>query len=199
VLLLIGGLEWFTKGSWAMYPLALLSIYALFVILNRLLFFALHVPRTNRELDNVLRGTSLLPERLAGELAPLLARGVRERRLDAKRAELAVEHELLEGSRYLNSLDTTAQVSPMLGLTGTVTGMIRAFQGVAEGLASAKPVALAGGVSQALYTTAAGLTIAIIALLPYNALTRKVEKVTRYLEQLVTCYEVTVQKGQENR
>ena len=42
-------------------------------------------------------------------------------------------------------------------------------------------------------------TIAIVALLPYNALTRKVEKVTRYLEQLVTCYEVTVQKGQENR
>jgi biopolymer transport protein ExbB len=168
VILLIGGVDWLVKGGWAMVPIALLSVYAVFVILNRAVFFAQHVRATDRELDNVLRGTSLLPERLAGELAPLLARGMKERRVDAKRAELAVESELLEGTRYLNSLDTVAMVAPMLGLLGTVSGMVATFQKVAELEGQVNPSILAGGIWEALLTTAFGLIVAIPALMAYR-------------------------------
>ena len=168
MLALIGGVEWLVKGGWAMYPLVLLSVYALFVIFNRAAFFMVHVRQTDRELENVLRGTSLLPERLAGELAPLLARGLKDRRVDGKRAELAVEHELLEGSRFLNSLDTVAMVAPMLGLLGTVSGMVKTFQQVADLQGQVNPSVLAGGIWEALLTTAFGLIVAIPALMGYR-------------------------------
>jgi len=165
---LIGGIDWLVKGGWAMYPLVLLSVYALYVILNRAAFFLSQARRTDRELENVLRGTSLLPERLEGELAPLLARGLKQRAIDDKRAELAIEHELLEGARYLNSLDTVAIVAPMLGLLGTVSGMIATFQKVAELQGQVNPSVLAGGIWEALLTTAFGLLVAIPALIGYR-------------------------------
>lgn len=165
---IIGGIDWFVKGGWAMYPLLLLSVYALFVIFNRAAFFMVHVKQTDRELENVLRGTSLLPERLEGELAPLLARGLKEQKLDLKRAELSIEHELLEGTRYLNSLDTVAMVAPMLGLLGTVSGMVATFQKVAELQGQVNPSVLAGGIWEALLTTAFGLVVAIPALMCYR-------------------------------
>lgn len=168
MLLLIGGMDWFSKGGWVMYPLALLSVYAVFVILNRAVFFGVHHRRLDRELENVLRGTSLLPERLEGELAPLLARGVKQGHLDLKRAELAVEHELLEGARWLNSLDTVAMVAPMLGLLGTVIGMVGAFQKVSDYQGAVNPSILAGDIWEALLTTAFGLLVAIPALIGYR-------------------------------
>lgn len=166
--ILIGGVEWFKAGGWAMYPLALLSVYAVFVLINRALFFSAHVRKTDDELENVLRGTSLLPERLEGELAPLLARGLKERNLDTKRAELSVEHELLEATRFLNSLDTVAMVSPMLGLLGTVSGMVTTFQQVAELQGQVNPSVLAGGIWEALLTTVFGLLVAIPSLMGYR-------------------------------
>lgn len=165
---LIGGIDWLVKGGWAMYPILLLSVYALYVIFNRAAFFLSQARRTDRELENVLRGTSLLPERLEGELAPLLARGLKQRAIDDKRAELAVEHELLEGARYLNSLDTVAMVSPMLGLLGTVSGMVTTFQKVAELQGQVNPSVLASGIWEALLTTAFGLLVAIPALTAYR-------------------------------
>ena len=165
---MIGGVEWFKAGGWAMYPLAILSVYSVFVLINRIIFFHAHVRKTDDELENVLRGTSLLPERLDGELAPLLARGIKERNLDTKRAELAVEHELLEGTRFLNSLDTVAMVAPMLGLLGTVSGMVTTFQKVAEYQSQVNPSVLADGIWEALLTTAFGLIVAIPALMGYR-------------------------------
>lgn len=168
MLLLIGGVEWFTRGGWAMWPLALLSIYMVFVIINRSAHFAAVLPRVNRELENILRGTSLLPERLEGELAPLLARGVREGQVDRGRAELAIEHEMLGATRFLNSLDTVAMVAPMLGLLGTVSGMVSTFQQVSNLQGQVNPSVLAGGIWEALLTTAFGLIVAIPALAGYR-------------------------------
>jgi len=163
-LLLLAGVDWFTKGGWAMFPLALMSIYTLYVILNRGVFFATKLRRTDGELDSVLRGTSLLPDRLEGVLAPLLARGIKDGEFDTGRANLAVEHELLEATRYLNSLDTVAIVAPMFGLLGTVTGMISTFQTVADLQGAVNPSVLAGGIWEALLTTAFGLLVAIPAI-----------------------------------
>lgn len=167
-MLLIAGFDWFTKGGWAMYPLFLLSVYTLFVILNRGVFFATQLRRTDGELDSVLRGTSLLPDRLEGVLAPLLARGIKHGDFNHGRANLAVEHELLEATRYLNSLDTVAMIAPMFGLLGTVTGMVRTFQTVAELEGAVNPSVLAGGIWEALLTTAFGLLVAIPALIAFR-------------------------------
>jgi len=164
LLMLIGGAEWFTNGGWAMYPLALLSIYTLFALVNRSLFFANRIPKVDDDLENILRGTSLPPDRIEGELAPLLAWSVKQRRLDRGRSELAAERELLEATRFLNSLDTVAMVAPMLGLLGTVSGMVATFQTVAENTQAVNPSALAGGIWEALLTTAFGLIVAIPAL-----------------------------------
>ncbi len=88
--------------------------------------------------------------------------------------------ETIQGqTRYLHDI---AVIAPMMGLLGTVFGMVRAFSGVAEGLASAKPVALAGGVSHALYTTAFGLIIGIFAMVFYAIFRRMAAKLISHLE-----------------
>jgi biopolymer transport protein ExbB len=168
VFIIINGLDWFSKGGWAMYPLAAISLYTVFVILNRLYFFTRFIPETNNELENVLRGTALLPERLNGELAPMLARSMHDGQVDRRRAELAVEQELLEGMQFLNSLDTVTQIAPMFGLIGTVTGMVQTFRTVAELQGQVNPSVLAGGIWEALLTTVAGLMIAIPAVIAYR-------------------------------
>ena len=168
MLLLIGGIDWVVKGGWAMYPLVFLSVYTLYVIFNRAHFFATQLRRTDGGLDSVLRGTSLLPDRLEGVLAPLLARGIKQGRFDPARANLAVEHEILAATRYLNSLDTVAIVAPMFGLLGTVTGMVRTFQTVADLQGAVNPSVLAGGIWEALLTTAFGLIVAIPAIIGFR-------------------------------
>jgi biopolymer transport protein ExbB len=168
LLLQLGGLEWFSKGGWAMYPLLLLSIWSVFVILNRFAYFATQQRAVNRDLDGIARGMSLLPERLSGELAPLLARGLKEGRLNTGRADLAIEHELLDAARLVPSLDTVAQVAPMFGLLGTVTGMVQVFQAIAAQQGAVNPSTLAGGIWEALLTTVFGLIIGIPAYMAYR-------------------------------
>ncbi|MCB1217781.1 MotA/TolQ/ExbB proton channel family protein [bacterium] len=194
--LVINGLEWFSKGGWAMYPLALISLYTVFVILNRLYFFSRFIPETDNELENVLRGTALLPERLNGELAPLLARGMHEGRIDRRRAELAVEQELLEGMQFLNSLDTVTQVAPMFGLIGTVTGMVQTFRTVAELQGQVNPSVLAGGIWEALLTTVAGLMIAIPAVIAFRFFRSRLLRWQNHLNTVVDdCMKITAERG----
>jgi biopolymer transport protein ExbB len=165
---LIGGIDWFVKGGWAMYPLLATSVFSLYVVLDRALYFATRMRRLDRDLESVLRGMSLLPERLEGELAPLLARAMKDGTINTGRAELAIEHELLAAARWVNSLDTVAQVATMLGLLGTVTGMVRVFQTIAELQTAANPSQLAGGIWEALLTTVFGLMIAIPSFMAYH-------------------------------
>jgi biopolymer transport protein ExbB len=200
--------ELMNKGGPIMWPLLACSITALAVILERLIFWiTLSVrkepPRINQiftlteagDFDAAIRegeGSRCL-------VCRILTAGLAHRNYGLVQSlEAAAMQEIEKMKRYLSVLDTIITLAPLLGILGTVTGIIGSF----DLLGSAgieDPKAVTGGIAQALLTTAAGLAIAIVALLPYNALTRKVEKVTRYLEQLITCYEVTVQKGIERR
>ena len=84
--------------------------------------------------------------------------------------------------RYLNPLGTIAAISPLLGLLGTVSGMIRSFTAItAEGVGN--PAVLAGGISEALITTAAGLTVAIPALIAYRYLRGRVDGLVVKIEK----------------
>jgi biopolymer transport protein ExbB len=169
MLLLVGGFTWFTKGGWAMYPLALLSVWSLYVILSRLFYFSTTLRTIERDLEGVTRGMAVLPERLTGELAPLLARGIQQGRVDQQRAETTVERELQEAARGVSSLDTIAQIGPMFGLIGTVSGMISVFFRVAEVRGAVDVQLLSNGISEALVATWSGLAVAIPAFIAYRA------------------------------
>ncbi len=200
--------ELMIKGGPVMWPLLACSIVALAVVLERLLFWLVLSVRKNQKLVN--RIFTLTEEGdfdtaiQEGEVSSclvcrILTAGLAHRNYGLVQSlEAAAMHEIEKMKRSLSVLDTIITLAPLLGILGTVSGIIISFDllGVA-GIED--PKAVTGGIAQALITTATGLAIAIVALLPYNALTRKVEKVTRYLEQLVTFYEVTVQKGLEQR
>ncbi len=196
------------KGGVIMWPLLACSIVALAVVFERLLFWMLIGIRKNQSLIN--RIFTLTEEGdfdsaiKEGEASPclvcrILTAGLAHRNYGLVQSlEAAATQEIEKMKRNLSVLDTIITLAPLLGILGTVSGIIISFDLLGDA-GIEDPKAVTGGIAQALITTATGLTIAIIALLPYNALTRKVEKVTRHLEQLVTCYEVTVLKGMEKR
>ncbi|RKX46348.1 MAG: MotA/TolQ/ExbB proton channel family protein [Verrucomicrobia bacterium] len=196
------------KGGFIMWPLLACSIVALAVVFERLLFWLLIGVRKNQSLIN--RIFTLTEEGdfdtaiKEGEsskclVCRILTAGLAHRNYGLSQSlEAAANQEIEKMKHSLSVLDTIITLAPLLGILGTVAGIIVSFDLLgAAGLED--PKAVTGGIAQALITTATGLAIAIVALLPYNALTRKVEKVTRHLEQLVTCYEVTVQKGVEKK
>jgi len=167
-LLELGGLVWFQRGGWAMYPLLALSVWSLYVILSRIAYFTTTQRKLERDLEAVSRGTSALPERLEGELAPLLARAVRSGQLDTARAEVAVEAEMRSAGQGVSSLDTIAQVAPMFGLIGTVSGMIHIFFKVSQAQNGINVSLLSNGISEALVATWCGLAVAIPAFIAYR-------------------------------
>lgn len=200
--------ELIIKGGPVMWPLLACSIVALAVVFERLLFWLTVSVRKNQDLINriftLTENGDFDTAIQEGEVSRclvcrILTAGLAHRNYGLVQSlEAAAMHEIEKMKRSLSVLDTIITLAPLLGILGTVSGIIISFDLL--GTAGIEdPKAVTGGIAQALITTAAGLAIAIVALLPYNALTRKVEKVTRYLEQLVTCYEVTVQKGQEKR
>ncbi|MCB9799386.1 MAG: MotA/TolQ/ExbB proton channel family protein [Candidatus Omnitrophica bacterium] len=96
--------------------------------------------------------------------------------------ELAARKEVSSLWTSLNYISDIAQIAPMLGLLGTVLGMIQAFNTIAFEAAVVKPILLAGGVSKAMITTAGGLVIAIIATIFYALLRSKAQYITDLIQ-----------------
>jgi biopolymer transport protein ExbB len=92
-------------------------------------------------------------------------------------------------------LDTIITLSPLLGLLGTVTGMIAAF-GILSSAGMNQPTAITGGVAEALIATAAGLGIAIVTLVPYNYFTARAEQAMDAMERLATRLEAALREQQ---
>lgn len=119
-------------------------------------------------------------------LGKILASGLNNRHLERERIKESIEetgrqvvHEL---ERFLNTLGTIAAISPLLGLLGTVIGMIKVFNAItSSGVGDAAP--LAGGISQALITTAAGLSVAIIALMFHRYFRGRVDEIVVRMEE----------------
>ena len=113
-------------------------------------------------------------EESSSPVARVLAAGLRHRNPAAGLAmEAAAQDELARLRRYLPLLDTVITLAPLLGLLGTVTGMIGAF-GIMSQAGLNQPTAITGGVGEALVATAGGLAVAIGALVPYNFFQRRV-------------------------
>ena len=115
-------------------------------------------------------------------LATGLANRHRSHELLMERLEDAGRHVVYELERFLNTLGTIAGISPLLGLLGTVTGIIRAFDAIQAG-GMGNPSVLSGGIAEALVCTAAGLCVAIPSLIAYRYLRGKVERLVVEMEK----------------
>jgi biopolymer transport protein ExbB len=172
-----------------MIPLAGCSILALAVVLERAWTWW-RVGGT-RDGDAVLseaaRGdwaaACRLGEASLSPAARVLAAGIRHRNPAATLAmEAAARHEIARLKRFLPVLDTIVTLSPLLGLLGTVTGMIAAF-GVMGQSGMNSPHAITGGVAEALIATAVGLGIAIAALVPLNFFNSRLDTMLETIER----------------
>jgi biopolymer transport protein ExbB len=139
--------------------------------------------------------------RASSPLGRILAAGLMNRNATRDIMKEAIEdtgrHVVHELERYLNTLGTIAAISPLLGLLGTVIGMIQVFSTITtQGVGN--PAALAGGISQALITTAAGMSVAIPALMAYRYFRGKVNMLVIRMEQQALRM-VEVLHGQRSR
>jgi biopolymer transport protein ExbB len=120
-------------------------------------------------------------------LAAALANRYRGREIMMERVQDTGRHVVHELERFLNSLGTIASISPLLGLLGTVAGIIRAFNAVMLG-GMGDPSKLAGGISEALVTTAGGLAVAIPSFIAYRYLRGKVERIVIEMEKIAVTF-----------
>ena len=187
-------LEVFIAGGWLMWPILLCSIVGLAICVER--FYTLNPkkiapPHLLATVWKQLKAGELDAERLrnlkkASPLGRILAAGLGNayhgRDVMKESIQEAAGHVIHDLERYLNTLGTIAAVSPLLGLLGTVFGMITVFAEImAQGTGNAS--ALAGGISQALITTAAGLTVAIPALVMHRYFVGRIDGIVVELEQ----------------
>lgn len=108
--------------------------------------------------------------------------------------QVAAEDQIELMQRSLSVLDTIITMSPLLGILGTVLGIIDSFNLLSNASIS-DPRAISGGIAQALITTAAGLTIAVLTLVPYNYFQSRVVRTVRELEKLGTEFELACRRG----
>lgn len=187
-------LEIVKSGGWLMVPIILCSVIALAIIGER--FWALQSNRIcpknllaqiwtwikNNELDN----TKIKTLQAGSPLGRILAAGLINRHHERTVMKEAIEetgrHVAADLERFLTTLGTIAVISPLLGLLGTVVGIIQVFAVVTmSGVGD--PNELAGGISTALVTTAAGLIVAIPALFFHRHFQRRIDEVVVSMEQ----------------
>ena len=186
-------------GGPFMAPIILCSIAAVGILLERL--WTLQRKRVLPEelikkLSSFAEGGQVTPKfidaleknsPLGRVLAAALANRDRGREIMMERVQDTGRHVVHELERFLNTLGTIASISPLLGLLGTVTGIIRAFNAVMLG-GMGDPRMLAGGISEALVTTAGGLAVAIPSFIAYRYLRGKVERIVIDMEKIAVTF-----------
>jgi biopolymer transport protein ExbB len=180
-------------AGWPIWPLIIASIIALALIFERLWSLRQSVVAPAGMVDHVLveyRHTGTTQDLLArtaeqGPLGRILAAGLANRHRDRlvmiEAIEDAGRHVAHELERYLNALGTIAAISPLLGLFGTVVGMIEIFG--SQSATGSNPIQLAHGISIALYNTAMGLIVAIPSMIFYRHFRAKVDALVVEMEQ----------------
>ena len=199
--------EIFISGGPVMYPLLACSIFVLFVVIERLIFWAGVDMRRNRKLmDEVLElcregDWEMVRQKVAGSrdfVIRILVTGIVHRDFSMSKAmEAAAADRVREMRRFMGVLDTMITVAPLLGIFGTVIGIINSFEMLgAAGLAD--PKAVTAGIAQALITTAAGLAIAIFSVFPFNYFSSRVSKAVHTIEKYATSLEIVYEKLQDH-
>lgn len=198
--------EYFQKGGPVMYFILLLSIYALSIIIERLYFFYrasfnyrafiadIKKMIMNKEIEHAL----MLLKRTPGPLGAIMSQTLNlvsdgTRDLRGRINEIGA-YEVQKSEGKLKHLAVIGNITPLLGLLGTVTGMMTAFSTIALKGAN-NPTVVAGGISEALITTAYGLIVAIPAVFAYNYLSSRYENIVMETERASSDFVDFIEKG----
>lgn len=185
-------------GGWVMIPLLLLSVLTIFLLVERLVTIRRAQSDPEAITDRVrqyvragdVEGAISYCEQKDVPITRILKQGLERLGRPISEIQDAVQaagkYETFELEKRTNLLASIAGIAPMLGFLGTVVGMIRAFQEIQNLQGNVNPSVLAGGIWEALVTTAAGLLVGILALFFYNFLLERIRRQTNYMERSAT-------------
>lgn len=201
-LVLKGGLfELFSRGGPVVVPILFCSVLAVAVVINRVVSLRRARIDTERFLEKISSSIKRnriveamdLCDQTSGPIARILKAGILKHDRPVEEIRRAIEdagvQEVSHLERYLAILATVAHISPLLGLLGTVTGMVSAFQVIEEkatAMSQVNPGDLAAGIWESLLTTVFGLCVAIPALIAYNWLVNWVNHFVLEMERSAT-------------
>ena len=193
--------EFFLKGGPVMWPMLVCALVAAAVVGERCLWWwresQKRDPQTVEQVlaaleNNDIPAAAKLAQGSEDPVIRMVYRGLSHVHTSLQGAlQLAAGIELERAGKYLVVMDTLVTLAPLLGLLGTVTGLMRAFLSV--GSAELSVSAVTGGIGEALIATACGLAIAIVSLVPYNYFNGKIARLQFELETAATNVEVMVE------
>jgi biopolymer transport protein ExbB len=194
--------EFVLKGGPGMYPILLCALIAVAVVGERTFWWMRESSRRDpKKLEDILAALENGDVPAAAKIAAgsrdpvirMIQNGLNHAHTSLQGAlELGAGIELERAGRFLTVMDTLVTLAPLLGLLGTVTGLMRAFLSV--GSAELSVVSVTGGIGEALIATACGLGIAILSLVPYNYFSARVARLQFELEAAATNVEVMVHR-----
>lgn len=197
-------IQLFLKGGPVMWPMLVLSVVALSVVIERLLFLWEERKRRDPEsvqkiLDRVEHGHLEKAVEAGAQshdpIARVLTHGLTHREVSLSNALLqAAGKELDRYNRGLVILDTSVTLGPLLGLLGTVMGMMKSFGIVGGAELAAQQRIITGGVAESLIAVSFGLGVAILAIIPLNYLGTRLERMRRQIEDASMYLELLVSK-----
>jgi len=185
-------------GGWVMIPLILLSILTIYLLIERIYTIRQAASNpgviTDRVREFVRNGNVEAAiqycEQKDVPITRILKQGLERLGRPISEIQDAVQaagkHETFDLEKRTNLLASIAGIAPMLGFFGTVVGMIRAFQQIQNLQGNVNPSVLAGGIWEALITTAAGLLVGILALFSYNFLMGRIRRISNDMERSAT-------------
>ncbi len=191
------------NGGPVMYPLIVCSFISMVVIIERAIFWIkIEVHRDkdlvfkvldlsrNAEWDSVRETVG----KSQNYIVKILITGIVHREFSMGKAmESAAADEIKKMQRFMGVLDTIIMVAPLLGILGTVVGIISSFDMLGE-MGIGDPRAVTGGIAQALISTASGLTIAIVTVFPFNYFNSRIDYAALAIEKYATSLEIVYEK-----
>ena len=202
----MSAMDLFAAGHEIMWPILLLSFVAITVIVERLLF--IFRENSGREpevvqkmLESVehrdIEGAVALGKKSNDFVARILVYSLTNKEFSLSNAFVrASSQELARFSQGMATLDTCITAAPLLGLLGTVTGMMRTFGALGGGDIGAAASTITGGVAEALIATMCGLFIAVTSLLPYNYLNARTEEAKHEIADASNALELIIKKSE---
>lgn len=188
-------LDTMLRGGWVMLPIFLLSILAIYLFIERLIVLRKAKANPEQVTDKIrafvhsgdIRGAIRFCENENKPITHILRTGLERLGRPIQEIQDAVQaqgrYEAFELEKRTDLLASIAGIAPMLGFLGTVTGMIRAFQQIENLQGNVNPSVLAGGIWEALLTTAAGLIVGIVAYFFYNWLLNRINRMVNDMER----------------
>jgi biopolymer transport protein ExbB len=202
-------MELFKHGGYIMWPILLVSFLLITVAVERIIFIVRESSRRDPEVVE-----KMMEKVETGDIDGAVDLGKKSQDFVARIMVYALTHkehslgnaftraanqELLRFSQGLPTLDTCITAAPLLGLLGTVTGMMNTFGALSGGDIASAAGQITGGVAEALIATACCLAIAIMGLLPYNYLNARLEEARHEVEDASNSLEIIINKEKVNR